>query len=147
MAQQSTQASAPPTIVKYPRWLIVDATVGANTSSGQNLQIPNDADFEWWWMAAFRTSGSLKVLISEAGTQRSFIYPQQGVVNQANFNGMYIDMLAGLVANNGAFPIAVPFVLPGSRLYVHTFTDSSGASNTVELAYIGYALLQIAASS
>jgi len=134
------------TIVKYPRWLVVDAVCGANAQAGANLQIPNDADFEWWWISCFRTSGLMKILITESGTQRYLVYPQQGVAGQANFNGMYIDQLAGLVANNGAFPIAVPFVMPGSRTYIHTFTDSSDAQNTVELAYIGYALLQIAAA-
>jgi len=48
------------------------------------------------------------------------------------------------VANNGAFPIAVPYVMPASRSYQHAFTDSSGAQNTVQLAYHGFALLQVA---
>lgn len=148
MAQQ---AAAAPTIVKYPRWLIVDQVVTANSQAGSNLQIPNDADFEWWWIAAFRTSNLLKVLIQETGTGRYLVYPQTGAAGAgaggATFNGMYIDLLAGLVSNNGAFPITVPYVMPGSRVYAHTFTDSSGANNTVELSYIGYALLQIAGGS
>lgn len=149
MAPQA-QHQAAPTVVKYPRWLIVDGVVNpGNLAAGQqlgaNLLIPNDADFEWWWVAAFRTSNLLKLLLTESATQRYLIYPQQGTAGQAGFNGMYIDMFAGLVSNNGAFPIAVPFVMPGSRSYLHTFTDLSGAANTVELAYIGYALLQIAA--
>jgi len=141
-----TQQAAQPTIVKYPRWLIVDAVVPLNASAGANLQIPNDADFESWWIAAFRTDARLKVLIQETGTQRSLIYPNTGVPGSAGFTGMFIDLLAGLVSNNGAFPITVPYVMPGSRIYAHTFTDTSGAQNTVELAYIGYALLQIAGS-
>jgi len=38
-------------------------------------------------------------------------------------------------------------VMPATRTYQHTFTDLSGAANTVELAYSGYALLQVASSS
>lgn len=146
MATQQQQ-QAPPTIVKYPRWLIVDAVVPANGNAGANLQVPNDADFEWWWIAAFRTNTALKLTIQDTGSQRFLIYPNQGVPNQPGFNGMFIDLFAGLVSNNGAFPITVPFVMPGQRNYQHTFVDSSGAQNTVELAYIGYALLQFQASS
>ena len=145
-ATSSSSSAAQPTVVKYPRWLIVDAVVGASAQAGANLQIPNDADFEWWWIAAFRTSGLLKLTIQETGTQRFMVYPQQGIAGQAGFAGMFIDLFAGLVSNNGAFPVTVPYVMPGSRVYAHTFTDSSGAQNTVELAYIGYALLQIAGS-
>lgn len=145
-SSSSSSAGAQPTVVKYPRWLIVDAVVAANSQAGANLQIPNDADFEWWWIAAFRTNTALKLTIQETGTQRYMVYPQQGTPGQAGFTGMFIDLFAGLVANNGAFPITVPYVMPGSRIYAHTFTDTSGAQNTVELAYIGYALLQIASS-
>lgn len=138
------QGAHPPTIVKYPRWLIVDAVAPANGQIGANLQIPNDSDFEWWWIAAFRTNTLLKLLIQETGTARFLVYPQSGASGQAGFTGMFIDLFAGLVSNNGAFPITVPYVMPGSRIYAHTFTDTSGAPNTVELAYIGYALLQFA---
>lgn len=149
-----TQAAATPapTIVKYPRTLVVDAVVnptgaGApNTSGGQQvLTIPQDADFEWWWLAAFRTSSQMKVQIQEAATTRYLVYSQSGNPQgsgNAAFQGIFIDLLAGLVSNNGAFPQTVPYVMPASRNYIHSFTDLSGASNTVELAYIGYALLQ-----
>lgn len=148
----SASASNQPQIVKYPRTLVVDAVVnptgaGAPNSNGgqQVLTIPQDSDFEWWWLAAFRTSGQLKAQIQEAATTRYLVYSQsgnpQGSGNTA-FLGIFIDLLAGLVSNNGAFPQTVPYLMPASRQYIHTFTDLSGASNTVELAYIGYALLQ-----
>jgi hypothetical protein len=148
----SASAANQPQIVKYPRTLVVDAVVnptgaGAPNNNGgqQVLTIPQDADFEWWWLAAFRTNTAMKVQIQEAATTRYLVYSQsgnpQGSGNTA-FLGMFIDLLAGLVSNNGAFPQTVPYVMPASRNYIHTFTDLSGASNTVELAYIGYALLQ-----
>lgn len=145
MTQQSNPNT---TIVKYPRWLVVDAVVQSATSQGQTLTVPTDSDFEWWWLAAFRTSALMKVLIQETGTTRYFVYPQQGQPNQAGFSGIFIDLLAGLVANNGEFPVVVPYVMPASRSYAHQFTDTgSGAPNTVELAYMGYALLEIDSGS
>lgn len=136
---------AQPQIVKYPRTLVVDAVVALNSVSNQILTIPQDADFEWWWLAASRTNAAMKVQVQESGTTRYLVYSQsgnpQGSGNTA-FQGIFIDLLAGLVSNNGAFPQTVPYVMPASRNYIHTFTDSSGAQNTVELSYIGYALLQ-----
>lgn len=148
-----TQPAAPaPSIVKYPRTLVVDLVVnpGAAAPPVQNgtlLTIPQDSDFEWWWIALFRTSGNLKVNIQETATQRSFFYNQSGQASAAGFQGIFVDLWAGLVANNGAFPQAIPYVMPAARQYNHAFTDLSGAANTVELAYIGYALLQISGSS
>jgi hypothetical protein len=147
-----TQAAAQPTIVKYPRTLVVDAVVNPNAAGAPNnlggqqvLTVPQDADFEWWWLAAFRTSFNLKVQVQESATTRYMVYSQsgnpQGQGNSA-FLGIYIDLFAGLVSNNGAFPQTVPYVMPAGRNYVHSFTDLSGAANTVELAYIGYAMLQ-----
>jgi len=133
-------------IVKIPRVLIVDVVVPLNGSLVPGaLSVPNDADFEWWWLAIFRTDPRLKVLITESATQRPFIYsgsPQ----TQGGFAGVFVDNLAGLVASNGEFPLAVPYVMPASRSYQHQFTDSSGAQNTVQVAYHGFALLQVANS-
>lgn len=140
-------ATASGGIVKIPRVLVVDAVVAANAQlTPALLTIPQDADFEWWWLAIFRTSGSLKLLLAEAGTQRQLIYSGSQLAQANQFLGMFVDNLAGLVANNGAFPIAVPYVMPASRTYTHQFTDSSGAPNTVEMAYHGFALLQVASS-
>lgn len=143
--------SAAPTIVKYPRTLVVDAVVAANASQPAVLSIPSDADFEWWWLTAFRTNTALKVQIQESATTRYLIYSQSGNPTSgsggSSFNGILIDLLAGLVSNNGAFPQTVPYVMPANRLYNFTFTDSSGAQNTVELGFIGYGLLQFESSN
>ena len=133
-------------IVKIPRVLVVDATVTASTTQPSILTIPQDADFEWWYLAASRTSALLKVLIVEAATQRAMIYSGAQQSSGVQFNGVNIDLLAGTVAANGAFPIAVPYVMPASRAYQHLFTDSSGSTNTVELVYHGFALLQVSNS-
>jgi len=152
---QSQAAQQAATIVKYPRSLVVDGVVNPNAlAAGQQLPvpltIPQDAAFEWWWLSIFRTSGQLKVQIAEGATGgRTFIYGSNGS-NQlvaGSFQGVYVDALAGLVSANGAFPMAVPFVMPAARIYQHTFTDLSGAANTVEMVYSGYALLQISSSS
>lgn len=136
-------------IVKYPRILIVDGVVNptglaAGQTLGVPLTIPGDADFEWWWIAAFRTSNQLKLAIAESGSGRSFMY---GTTQNPSQQGLFIDLLAGLTSQNAAFPIAVPYVMPASRTYQHNFTDLSGAANTVELAFHGFALLHMASGS
>jgi hypothetical protein len=130
-------------IVKIPRVLVVDAVVALNATLNSILTIPQDADFEWWFLAAFRTNSLMKVLITEAATQRAMIYSGSQQSSSTVFNGVLIDNLAGLVSSNGAFPVAVPYVMPASRAYQHAFTDSSGSQNTVQLVYHGFALLQV----
>lgn len=140
-----TNQAAAASIVKTPRWLIVDGVVNpTNLAAGQTLSvlqtIPQDADFEWWWALAYRTSGLLKLQIQDQGSQRSFVYDQSGNIAAS---GIYIDLFGGLASNNGAFPMTIPYVMPANRKYAWNFTDESGAANTVEIALSGYALLQI----
>ena len=144
MSTSSAAAAAAGSIVKYPRSLIVDGSVTASSTLAVPLTIPGDADFEWWWIAAFRTDSRLKVAISESGSGRSFMY---GTTQNPSTAGLFIDLLAGLVSSNAAFPIAVPYVMPASRTYQHNFTDSSGSTNVVELVYHGFALLHMPAGS
>jgi len=130
-------------ILKVPRIHVVDAVVALNAALDVVLQIQADADFEWWFLSIFRTNGLLKALIAEAGSgNRQFVY--SGNPQAQSFQGILVDNLAGLVANNGALPIAVPYVMPAGRTYTHHFTDSSGAQNTVQFAYHGFALLKVA---
>lgn len=121
---------------------VVDLVVPASAvQAPYQLQILADADFEWWWTAAFRTSGLLKVLMSEQATGRQFIgTTASSVSGAAAFNGINIDLWAGLVTASGAFPIAVPFVMPATRTYTLAFTDTSAAPNTVEIAFSGFKL-------
>lgn len=132
--------------VKVPRVILVDAVVPASQQGFPSvLTIPQDADFEWQWLSAFRTDPNLKLLITDAGTQRQLIY--SGALQQATaFNGIYIDNLAGLIANNGGFPVTVPYIMPASRVYQFLFTDLSGNQNTVQLAFHGSALLPMSSS-
>lgn len=129
-------------IIKIPRIHVVDITVASAATGGAVLTIQADADFEWWWLAISRTSALLKALISEAGTaNRQMIY--SGNVQASNFQGVFVDNLAGLVANNGALPIAVPYVMPAGRIYSHQISDqTSGAPNICQFAYHGFALLR-----
>jgi len=143
MSSSPNAAVAASGILKVPRLHIVDAVVALNASQAALMTIQSDADFEWWWLSIFRTNAALKALIAEAGSgNRQFIY--SGNPQAAAFQGVLVDNLAGLVANNGALPIAVPYVMPAGRIYTHQFTDSSGAQNTVQLAYHGFALLRVA---
>jgi hypothetical protein len=132
-----------PQIVKIPRLLVVDAVVTASAVLFPALlTIPADADFEWWWLAISRTSALLKLLLEESGTGRKMIFPGSQLTT-GQFLGVNVDNLAGTVASNGSFPIAVPYVMPASRAYTHQFSDTSAAPNTVEVVYHGFALLAV----
>ena len=142
----ATQAATAPQIVKIPRVLVVDAAVTGNAILFPSLlTIPQDADFEWWWLALSRTSALLKLILTESGTQRAMIFPGSQLTT-GQFLGVNVDNLAGTVAANGSFPIAVPYVMPASRQYTHQFSDTSGVLNTVEVVYHGFALLAVPAN-
>lgn len=118
---------------------VLDRVVPANAvQDPNNLQILSDADFEWWFVLASRTSNLLKVLMTEQATGRAFIGSTAG--SATAFNGINIDNFAGTAAGSGAFPLAVPYVMPATRVYSLLFTDTSGAPNTVELAFSGFKL-------
>jgi hypothetical protein len=120
---------------------VLDRVVPANAVADPNqLQILSDADFELWWLSASRTSALLKVQMNEAATGRDFTGTSVSATAGTTFNGVNIDLWAGSVAAGGMFPLAVPYVMPASRVYSLKFTDTSGAPNTVELAFVGFKL-------
>lgn len=121
---------------------VIDANVPANAPQfPTQFQILSDADFEWWWVIASRTSGLLKLLMKEQATGRDFIGTTASASSgPATFNGVNIDLWAGLANANAAFPLAVPYIMPATRVYTLLLTDSSGAPNTVELVFDGFKL-------
>jgi hypothetical protein len=121
---------------------VLDRVVPANAVQDPNqFQILSDADYEWWWILASRTSNLLKVLMKEAATGRDFIgTTASAVAGTATFNGINIDLWAGTALATAAFPLAVPYILPANRSYTLLFTDTSGAPNTVELVFSGFKL-------
>jgi len=131
-------------ILKVPRAIILDVTVPASdVLFPAAMQVPNDADFEWWFLSIQRTSGQLKLLINEAATGNRALILSAAPQQQSAFQGIFIDNLAGLVSDNGAFPIAVPYIMPAARSYPHQFTELSGSQNVVQMAYHGYALMPV----
>ena len=127
---------------------VCDVVAKASVTTPYQLQILADADFEVWWAACSRTSGSLKLLMTEQATGRQFIGTTASTISGAGtFQGINIDLFAGLVTANAAFPWAVPFVLPATRSYQLLFTDQSGADNTVELVFHGFKLWQKATAN
>lgn len=130
-------------ILKVPRALVGDVVVAANAvQTPLILNNQADGDFEMWFVSIFRTNASLKLLWEEGGSTRRFIY--SGAQPQTSqFNGLFVDNLAGLVASNGAFPIAVPYVFPANRQMSYALSDTSGASNTFEIVLHGYVLLPV----
>lgn len=121
---------------------VLDRTVPASAVQDPNqLQILSDADFEWWWIVASRTSGLLKVLMKEQATGRDFISTTASATSgPASFNGINIDNWAGTAFATAAFPLAVPYIMPATRVYSLLFTDTSAAPNTVELVFSGFKL-------
>lgn len=121
---------------------VLDRVVPANAVQDPNqLQILSDADFEWWWVLLSRTSALLKLLMTEQATGRSFIgTTASSTAGAVTFNGINVDNWAGTAASTAAFPLAVPYIMPATRVYSFLFTDTSGANNTVELVLSGFKL-------
>lgn len=121
---------------------VLDRAVPASAIQDPNqLQILSDADFEWWWTVASRTSGLLKVLMKEQATGRDFIGTTASATSGAlTFNGVNIDNWAGTVVGNGEFPLAVPYIMPATRVYSLLFTDASAETNTVQVVFNGFKL-------
>lgn len=121
---------------------VLDRTVPANAVQDPNqLQILSDADFEWWWIGASRTSSLLKVMMKEAATGRDFIgTTASSISGPATFNGINIDNWGGTASATALFPLAVPYIMPATRVYTLLFTDTSGAPNALELVFSGFKL-------
>jgi hypothetical protein len=121
---------------------VVDYTVPANAvQSPTQLQILSDADFEWWWVLATRTSNLLKVMMKEAATGRDFIgTTASSISGPQTFNGINIDNWAGTAQATAAFPLAVPYIMPATRVYTLLFSDTSGNPNVVEVVFSGFKL-------
>jgi hypothetical protein len=126
------------------QWFSYVADVSVVASAVQQpyqLQILADADFELWWVIGNRTSGSLKVLMQEQATGRQFIGTTASTISGAGaFNGINFDNWCGMMTQQAAFPLAVPFVMPATRTYTLLFTDSSAATNVVEVVFSGFKL-------
>lgn len=121
---------------------VLDRAVPLNAVQDPNqLQILSDADFEWWWLLASRTDARLKVMMKEQATGRDFIGTTASATSgQATFNGINIDNWCGTAQATAAFPLAVPYIMPATRVYSLLFTDGSGAQNTVQLVFSGFKL-------
>jgi hypothetical protein len=137
-----TQAQAEDQFERQYFSYVLDRVVPANAVQDPNqLQILSDADFEWWWTLLSRTSNLLKVLMREQATGRDFIgTTASAVAGTATFNGMQVDLWAGTALATAAFPLAVPYIMPATRVYSLLFSDTSGAPNTVELVFSGFKL-------
>lgn len=122
---------------------VLDRTVPANAVQDPNaLQILSDADFEWWWVLASATSAAqLKVMMKEQATGRDFIGTSpQAQAGGAVFNGIFLSNWCGTAQGNAAFPLAVPYIMPATRVYSLFFTDSSAAPNVTEVVFSGFKL-------
>jgi hypothetical protein len=126
---------------------VLDRAVPANAVQDPNqLQILSDADFEWWWLGGSRTAAGaapfVKVAMKEQATGRDFIGTSpQAQAGGAVFNGINIDNWFGTAAGNALMPLAVPYIMPATRVYSLFFTDASGGNiNTVQVCFSGFKL-------
>jgi hypothetical protein len=121
---------------------VLDYAVPGNAvQSPTQLQILSDADFEWWWVLLSRTSNLLKVMMKEQATGRDFIgTTASSISGPATFNGINVDNWAGTAQATAAFPLAVPYIMPATRVYTLLFTDTSGVTNNVEVVFSGFKL-------
>jgi hypothetical protein len=80
-------------------------------------------------------------MMKEAATGRDFIGTTASATSgAATFNGIFIDNWCGTAAATAAFPLAVPYIMPATRVYSLLFTDSSAAPNTVQMVFSGFKL-------
>ena len=96
---------------RQPFAYVLDRVVPADAVLDPNqLQILQDADYEWWWTSCERTDPALKLIMSEVATGRYFMGSSVFAGGGAPFAGLNIDLFAGSVAA-GARP--GPTVLRG----------------------------------
>jgi hypothetical protein len=114
-----------------------------------NLQILSDADFEWWFNKVKYIPGPgtafIKILMKENATGRDFVgttaSAQSGL--PGTFNGVDIDLWGGQANLTGSFPLAVPYIMPATRVYTIFLTDYSpapGTASTVQIVFDGFKL-------
>ena len=120
----------------------IDAVVPASAVQfPTQFQVLSDSDFEWWWNLVFRTSGQLKLLLKEQATGRDFIGTTASASSQpASFNGVFVDLWGGQANQTAAFPLAIPYIMPATRVYTLLLTDLSGATNTTQFVFSGFKL-------
>jgi len=79
--------------------------------------------------------------MKEQATGRDFIGTTASTTSGTlTFNGINVDNWAGTAQATAAFPLAVPYIMPATRVYTLLWSDTSGAPNTVELVFSGFKL-------
>lgn len=95
------------------------------------LQIDQDSDFEWIWIAGDRT-GAYRIQLRDGSTGRTL---SNNKVNDDNFAGT-----AQL-----PFPLVEPYLIARSTSMTANVDDLSNAGNTIQLVFKGYKLFPVAA--
>lgn len=125
---------------------VLDAVVpAASVQDPFQLQILSDADFEWWWSLVSVTPRTtfpyLKMLMKEQATGRDFIQTTAAQQSNAAFNGINVDNWAGTAQASAAFPLAVPYIMPATRVYSFLLTEANGGNQTTaEICLSGFKL-------
>jgi hypothetical protein len=95
------------------------------------VQIDQSADFEWIWTVASST-GLYSVQFTDASTGRTL---SNAAINGENFAGT-----AQL-----PWPLVEPYLIARSGTMQGSFTDRSGAGNTIQMVLRGYKLFPVSA--
>lgn len=91
-----------------------------------SVQVDNDSDFEWRWIAASST-GLFSITITDRFTARPLM--------PSAINGELIAGTAQL-----PFTLPKPYLIRRTSSIAALFNDRSGAPNTIQFALIGYKL-------
>jgi len=119
----------------------VQVVLTGNATGAGKIQIDTDADFKWL-MTSHAKTGNATVQVTEpskASRQWMSLSTVTGVVT----TGIRLDNWAG-TAQLPAY-LYIPYILKKQASLLFSFTDLSGAGNTVEVALIGYKLFPKAA--
>ncbi len=113
--------------LRVPFEYVVNAVVPLNGNLPVTLQIQQDADFEWVFRIGSRTDPRVTVDVSDGATGRKYTSAPANVDNY--FGTAQLP-----------FPLVEPFIIARATSINFSFTDSSGAQNTVQLILSGYKL-------
>jgi len=114
---------------EYFQYIIDFESVSANERRQQALQISADADFIVVEVSRTRT-GSFKIRVLDTGSGLEWT---NDFVDDDNFFGSAYDQ-----GNRRPYRLPVPKRLKKNTTIAVTVWDTSGASNTIQVAFIGY---------
>jgi hypothetical protein len=121
-------AAPPPGVQDLIFWYPINPAALTALQAGviATVTVDNDADFEWRWIIA-NSTGLFSVSLLDKFTSRPLM--------PSNINGENIAGTAQL-----PFILPKPYLLRRTSTVQASFTDRSGAGNTIQFCLVGYKL-------